>query len=272
MKIIVRGHNLKITEAINAYAEKKLTKLADFFEGITEIVLELEVSKIKNKDRSHTAKILINLPKHVVLRGEEETNDIYAAIDIIADKMQKPLKKQHDRFKDKHKSVNFFNNIKVKLFGDTVERTPNPNQINIKKEKNVAIKPMDPVEAVLQLTKANNDFFVFNNTKTHHQLNIVYNRRNGTYGLQTYKDVFMKRAKLKHFKEMPAAKKYEGDGIKITKIKDIDAPEMNPVDAAKILSTKKDHVFMCFTNPATNQVNVVFKKKGNSFGLIETEM
>lgn len=267
MKLIVRGHSLKITPAIKAYAEKKINKLDGFFEGIIEAILELEVQKIKNKDRSHTAKITLHLPKHTTLRGEERTSDIYAAIDNLVDKMAKPLKKQHDRLKNSHRRFNFFTGIK-NLFVP-VDNDIEATELMIKKEPRAAFKPMDPVEAVLQLNKSNKDFLVFNNTKIHHQISIVYDRKNGTYGLQTFKDMYLKRAKIKNFKDMPANKKYEGDGVKITKIKDLKLDPASPEEIAKKLMEEKEYTFSTFTNGETNKVNVLYKKKDNTFGLIE---
>jgi putative sigma-54 modulation protein len=71
MKLSIRGHKLKITPAIKSYATKKIEKLDSYFDKISEAVLELEVTRIRNNDISHTAKITLHLPNHVVVRGEE---------------------------------------------------------------------------------------------------------------------------------------------------------------------------------------------------------
>lgn len=271
MKLTVRGHKLQITPAIKTYAEKKLSKLESFFGDINEAILELEVVRIKNKDNSHIAKITLHLPTNVTLRGEESTSDIYAAIDLLTDKMGKPLKKYHDRLKNSHKRNNFFSKVKKLFTIEQVEKTEN-TEIVIKKLPRAAFKPMDPVEAVLQLSKSTSDFIVFNNTKIHHQVSIVYNRHNGTYGLQTYKDMYMKRAKIKKFKELPANKKYTGGGVKITKIKDLKVEELSPLEAVEKLNKNKEYTFITFTNTENNKVCVVYRKKDNVYGLIEPHL
>lgn len=271
MNLIVRGHKLQVTSAIKAYAEKKLNKLENYFNNIIEAVLEIEVAPIKNRDTAHIAKLTLSLPANTVLRGEERTNDIYAAIDLLTDKMVKPLKKHHDRLKNFHKRNNFFSKFKEIFSLSEIEEVED-KKIIIKKEPRAAFKPMDPIEAVLQLAKTNHDFLVFNNTKIHHQISIVYNRKNGTYGLQTFKDMYMKRAKIKKFKEMPANKKYTGSGIKITKIKDIKIEEMSPLDAVEKLNKSKEYTFVTFTNTENNKVCVVYRKKDNTYGLIEPHL
>jgi len=128
---------------------------------------------------------------------------------------------------------------------------------------------MDPIEAVLQLDTAEKDFLVFNNTKIHHQISIVYDRKNGTYGLQTFKDMYMKRAKIKKLKAFPADKQYTGSGVKITNIKDLKIDEMTPQAAAEKLAKNKEYTFTTFTNTDNGQACVIYKKKGNTYGLIE---
>jgi putative sigma-54 modulation protein len=270
MKLSVRGHNLKITPAIRDYAEKKLAKFEGFYDRIVEAVLELEVKTIKNKGQSHVASISLRLPKHASIHAEAATADIYASIDAIVEKVATPLKKYQDKFKDSHKKINFVSRVRRYVTQDFSDLEPH---VVITYEPKAAAKPMDPIEAVLQLNKTKNSFFVFNNSKTHHQISIVYDRKNGTYGLQTFKKMYMKRAKIKKFKEMPADQKYTGSGVKITKIKDIEASEMTSTEAAARLANSADKSFITFINPESGSVNVIYKKKETlKFGIIEPTM
>lgn len=268
MKIVVRGHNLKITKAIKDYTEKKLQKLEDFYNGIIEVVVELEVRRIKDKSKAHEVRATVKLPMHVNIHSEAATADIYASIDKLVDMLETPLKKYHDKMKNSHRKMSFFSRARRKVTRDYSDLIP---QIRIISEAKAALKPMDPVEAALQLAKAKTSFLVFNNSKTGHQISIVYDRKNGTYGLQTFKKLYMKRAKLKKFKEMPADEKYTGDGVKITKIKDISVKAYSPEEAAARLANSVDKTFMSFINTDTNKVMVIYKKKEPlTFGLIET--
>lgn len=267
MKIVVRGHNLKITKAIKDYAEKKLQKLESFYSDIIEVVVELEVKKIKDKTKAQEARADVKLPMHVSVHSEAATADIYASIDKLVDALETPLKKYHDKMKNNHRKMSFFSRARRKVTRNYADLIP---QVRITREPKAAVKPMDPVEAVLQLAAVKASFLVFNNSKTGHQISIVYDRKNGTYGLQTFKKLYMKRAKLKKFKEMPADEVYTGSGVKITKIKDIPVKTYSTEEAAARLANSLDKTFMSFINTDSNKVSVIYKKKEPlAFGLIE---
>lgn len=269
MKIQIKGRGVKITQPMKDYAQKKLPKLLDYFGNITQIDLDMEVKKIKNKDLAHIAVVNIYLPKQVVLRGEVKSKDMYASIDLIVEKMTTPLKKYQDRYKDKRQASGFFSKVKRKVTNDYEELVPG---MKILKEKKENFKPMDPIEAVLQLSKIKKDFFIFNNSKSHHTFSVVYDRKNGTYGLLTNKKLYMKRARIKGFKEMPADQKYEGKGVKITKIRDVNDKELTPNEAAGKLFDKNFSTFMTFRNVVTGQMNLVYKKKDNTIGWLEQDI
>jgi putative sigma-54 modulation protein len=268
MKIVVRGHNLKVTKAIKEYAEKKLQKLESFYSGILEVVVELEVKQIKDRTKAHEARANVKLPMHVNVHSEAKTADIYASLDKLVDVLETPLKKYHDKMKNNHRKMSFFSRARRKVTRNYADFIPN---IKISYEqKKAGYKIMDPIEAVLQLAKSQNSFFVFNNSKTGHQIGIVYDRKNGTYGLQTFKKLYLKRAKLKKFKDLPADVTYDGDGVKITKIKDISVKAYSAEEAAGRLANSLDRTFMSFMNTDTEKISVIYKKKEPlSFGLIE---
>lgn len=267
MKITVRGHNLKITKAIKEYAEKKLGKLDGFYSGILEVVLELEVKKIKDFSKAQEARANVRLPMHVTIHAEAATADMYASIDKLIDTLETPLKKYHDKMKNNHRKMSFFSRARRKVTRNYADLIP---QVRITREPKAAVKPMDPVEAVLQLSTIKTSFLVFNNSKTGHQISIVYDRKNGTYGLQTFKKLYLKRAKLKKFKDLPADEMYTGGGVKITKIKDIAVKTYSTQEAAARLANSMDKQFMSFINTDSNKVSVIYKKKEPlAFGLIE---
>lgn len=98
MQIIVRGHKLKITPAIRNYAQKKMQKMERFFSNIQEVLVELEVQHIKNKAKRQIAHVTIKLSQGI-LRGNESDQDIYTALDKIFAKMEKQVKKHHEKLK-----------------------------------------------------------------------------------------------------------------------------------------------------------------------------
>ncbi|MDR2431177.1 MAG: ribosome-associated translation inhibitor RaiA [Candidatus Margulisbacteria bacterium] len=270
MKLTVRGHNLKITPAIRDYAEKKIGKYKGMFAEMIQVNLDLEVKKIKNKDKSHTASITLQLPQKIILRAQAMTGDMYASLDELSLKLEAPLKKYQDKLKDNHKKLGFVSRMRRKITQDFSDLIP---EVRITRTPKAALKPMDPVEAVLQLNKSRESFYVFNNAKAAHQVSIVYDRHNGTYGLQTFKKLYLRRARLKKFKNLPADVRYDGGGVKITKIKDIEAKPMSLEDAAARLGNSRSKRFMTFLDTGSAHIKVIYKKKQPlSFGLIEPAM
>ena len=270
MKLTVHGHGLKITPAIKGHAEKKFGKYQGLFAEKIIANLDLEVKAVKNRDQAHIASVTLHLPQKVVLRAQARTADIYASIDELVFKLDAPLKKYQDRMKDNQKKLGFVSRMRRKITQDFTDLIPEVKIMNVSK---AAPKPMDPVEAVLQLSKSTDSFLVFNNSKTSHQISIVYARKNRTYALQTFKKLYIKRAKLKKFKNLPSDVKYEGGGVKITKIKDIDAKPLSAQDAATRLGNSQTQRFMTFWDTDTDRIKVIYKKKQPlAFGVIEPNM
>ncbi|GBR76311.1 ribosomal subunit interface protein [Candidatus Termititenax persephonae] len=273
MKLTVRGHNLKITPAIRSHAEKKFAKYGGLFSEVILADLNLEVKRIKNRDRAHVAAVTLQLPQKIILRAEARTGDIYVSIDELVAKLDAPLKKYQDRLKNDRRKRSFA--APVPRLAEPPERGGDEETLKIVPEPKAAPKPMDPIEAALQLNKTRERFYVFNNSRAAHIISVVYARRNNTYALLTFKKLYLKRAKLRRFKATPSSVKYEGGGVKITKITDIvsAAKPLSARAAALRLGKSRRDEFLPFLNIETERVNVLYKKKQpNHFGLIEPSM
>lgn len=267
MKLIVKGKNVPVTKAIKEYAEKKFSKLDDFFEKIIEATLEIKVDKGARFDK-HKAHIIIKLPKHTIIKGEARTENMYATIDELAAKMSMVIKRQHEKFKqhNAHETNNLIRSLVNKL---TPHHTPLEEEpIEVVLDKKMTTKPMDPVEAVLQLSKTKLKFYPFYNTKVHHQLNVIYERPDGSYGLQTDKKQYIKRAKLSKFKNKPLQEQRVTQ-VKITKIKEINKKELTLEKAVHTLMKKKDFNFLPFVNKDNGKQSIVYKVSVNKVKVIE---
>ena len=273
MNLTIRGHNLKITSAIRQHAEKKFAKYEGMFSEVILADLNLEVKRIKNRDKAHVAAVTLQLPRRIILRAEALTGDIYASIDELVSKLDAPLKKYQDKLKNDRKKRSFASPFLPPA--EPSERDEEREEIKITPEPKAAPKPMDPIEAVLQLNKSREKFYVFNNSRAAHIISVVYARRNNTYALMTLKKLYLKRAKLRRFKETPSSFQYEGDGVKITKMTDIVSMSkpLAPREAAVKLAKSKRDEFLPFLNTQTESINVLYKKKQpGQFGLIEPSM
>lgn len=172
MKINARGQKIKVTDAIQAHTEEKLKKLDKYFDTPEEITANVLI-KVKGKDQT----VEVTIPtKKFILRGEETNNDLYAAIDLVTDKLERQIRKNKTRLKKKTVQ----NVIDFKI--DFEVEKEDENKSKIVKRKNIEMKPMSEEEAILQLELLGHSFFVFKNVKTD-EIDILYRRNDGDYGI-----------------------------------------------------------------------------------------
>lgn len=173
MKVTVSGKNVTVTTPLKEYAEKKVGKLERFFEGNVEAQVTLNVEK----DR-HIVEVTIPI-NGMILRGETETHDMYSSIDMVVDKLEKQIEKYKTKIaRSLRKSPFKFNGTN----GESINLQKAEDESRVVRVKKFAIKPMDIEEAVLQMDLLGHDFFVFLNSDTN-EVNVVYKRKEGDYGL-----------------------------------------------------------------------------------------
>ena len=171
MKMNIRGSKVKITSAINDYIEAKIGKLDKYLENPENVTANVVV-RVKGKDQ--TVEVTIPLKK-LIIRAEETHSDLYAAIDLVSEKLERQIRKNKTRMKKRIKEVVDINtNFKVEKDEDEKGR--------IVKRKLVETKPMNEEEAILQMNLLGHDFFVFTNEATN-QINILYRRKDTNYGI-----------------------------------------------------------------------------------------
>ena len=186
MRITVKGKRMEVTDGLKSYAEKKLRKLEKYFHHIQEVQITQSVER-----QWHVVEVLVQ-GDGILLRGEERTSDMYASIDQVLEKLERQLQK----FKGKRILLPREQTAQMKeRLGDAaaeelveeVPAEPEPGEspldsIRVVRTKRFAVKPMSPEEAAMQMELLGHDFFVFANAETE-QINVVYRRRGGNYGL-----------------------------------------------------------------------------------------
>lgn len=170
MRIVVKGKNIAVTPALRRYVEKKLSKLERYFENITEATATLSVEKER-----HIVEVTVPLNGGMLLRGEEETQDMYASVDLVLEKLERQIEKYKTKIARKIKNGSLLD------LAPTPEHSPG-EEPRLVRTKRFAIKPMPVDEAILQMNLLGHDFFVFSNAETE-EVNVVYRRRDGNYGL-----------------------------------------------------------------------------------------
>ena len=170
MRFTITGRNIEVTQGLREAVEDKLGKLDRFFAPATEAVVRLSVQK-------DIQKIEVTIPvKGHIIRAEESSSDMYVSIDLVEEILERQLKKYKNKLIDKKQSAPSFSEAFLQEDASAEE------EIQIVKSKKFAVKPMDPEEACIQMELLGHDFFVFCNAETD-EVNVVYKRKNGTFGL-----------------------------------------------------------------------------------------
>ncbi|MGN1358316.1 MAG: ribosome hibernation-promoting factor, HPF/YfiA family [Bacilli bacterium] len=174
MKYNIRGDKLVVTDAINNYVESKLDRLNKYFKEDDILANVL----LKVRGNSQIIEVTIPTDKFI-LRSEEEDKDLYAAIDLVTDKLERQIRKNKTRLNkqnidNKYKDFNFDYEI-------TTEEETNEDE-QIVKRKNIEMKPMDEEEAILEMNLLGHEFFVYKDMHTNN-ICVLYRRKDGNYGL-----------------------------------------------------------------------------------------
>ncbi len=176
-KLVVKGKNIEVTPALREYSEKRVAKLSKFFQDREDVQVDIVLSVERD---TQIAEITYHLGG-LLMRGESRTKDLYASIDGASDKIEAQVRKHKARIKRKyHSSLRFGDGLESPEPNGASE--PSEDEVRIVRTKRFTVKPMDVEEAVLQMELLGHDFFVFANAGTE-EVNVVYKRKDGRYGL-----------------------------------------------------------------------------------------
>ena len=171
MKVTIRNRNIQSPEKVKSYVEKRLGKL----ERIIDKDAEASVTLVGEKNRQ---RIEITIPVNgFILRGEEESDDIFTAIDLVTDKLEKQMVRSKERFSKK----GLLPVTKLSSMIDISPAKESDDDIKVR-TKRFSSKPMMLDEAITSMDMVGHSFFVFNNAETG-AFNVVYRRHDGHYGV-----------------------------------------------------------------------------------------
>ena len=172
MQTSVTFKNLDPTDTLKSYVRDKLDRFDRYLDNPAEANVVLLVEKFR-----HIAEININGDR-LTINGKEETNDMYSAIDMVLDKLEKQIKKNKQKIRERRPGVSAKD---IALMEEDIN-LPDEEPVREVKIKNIEYKPMDVEEAVLQMDLLSNNFMVFTNARSD-QVNVLYRRKDGHYGL-----------------------------------------------------------------------------------------
>jgi putative sigma-54 modulation protein len=181
-QMVVKGKNIEVTEPLHAYVQKKLGKLDRHLDKITALTVELSAEPRKTSNTGQVVQVTL-LVNGQTLRAEQESSDMYAAVDGVVEKLERSI----ERYKSKlyRKDDIRRNRRETARSAELPPLEPEvetADEMGITHTKSFPIKPMSPKEATEQMELLGHDFYIFNNQDTS-GVCVVYKRKNGTYGL-----------------------------------------------------------------------------------------
>lgn len=174
MQLILSGKQIRLTEGIKGYIDEKLSRLEKYLNPDSEV--KVTVSARKDRQKVEVTIIPISGP---IIRAEEVQDDLYTAIDMVYDKLNRQIVRYKDRVKDRSQGGK---SIRFEGIEQDREEVNEETDIVIERRKKFNVKPMSEEEAILQMELIGHGFYMFRNQDTD-EINLVYKRRSGGYGL-----------------------------------------------------------------------------------------
>lgn len=173
MKFNIHGDKVKVTDAIKSCIEEKIGKLDKYFENPDNLNANV---LIKVQGMNQIVEVTIPAKKFI-LRSEVKDKDLYAAIDLVSDKLERQIRKNKTRMKRNNKKSPIVDFI-VDFDTENIEQ----DETKVVKRKNIEMKPMSEEEAILQMNLLDHAFYIFKDSETN-EVAVVYRRQDGNYGI-----------------------------------------------------------------------------------------
>lgn len=186
MKINITGKKIRVTEGMESYIEKKFARLEKYLSPDAELKVTVSANK---KEKQKVEVTLDNIYGHII-RAEDVQDDLYVAIDLVCDKLNRQIVKHKSKLKDKKYGsesirTDFIDELLSDIRsanGDVPVEETDDNELVFERKKKFNLRPMSPEEAVLQMNLLGHDFFLFRDQDTF-EVCLVYRRGDGGYGL-----------------------------------------------------------------------------------------
>jgi putative sigma-54 modulation protein len=194
MKLLIHGRNLEVTPAIRDYTETKLTRAINHFEGMVKEA-DVHLSVARNPRVPQQIAEVTMFANGTVIRAQERSDNLYASIDLVANKLTRQLNRYKERLQDRHHGP-VHRSARDEEAGAAALPPPGASLTDGKepelpnrgvRRKYFEMAPMSLDEALHQLELIDHDFFVFRDAETG-QIQVVYHRNHGGFGVIQPKD------------------------------------------------------------------------------------
>lgn len=176
MQIAVTFRHMESSDAVRSYVEEKLARVKKYIDEPIDAQVVLSVQKKIN----HRAEVTM-VAKGLTMKSVESREDMYAAIDLMTDKIERQLKRYKDKLKNHKGDVEGQRRLEKKIFS-AASVDEGADEPEIIRSHSFSVKPMSVEEAVMQMDLLQKDFLAFTDDKTE-EMNVVYRRKDGNYGL-----------------------------------------------------------------------------------------
>ena len=173
MKFQFSEKKVRLPQAVHAYAEKKVMKLARYFEEDAEALVVFSVEKNRNK-----VELTVHGADHW-FRASESTSDMYASIDAAVGTIEGQIRKNKTRLARRLRQDAFTRTVEETSFVEDEKE----EALDIVRIKSFHFRPMTREEAVLQMNLLEHSFFAFRDEDNGGCFAVVYRRNDGGYGL-----------------------------------------------------------------------------------------
>lgn len=177
MQLIITGKNMHVSERTENFVRRKLARLERHLHDESEARVELSEEKTKNASQRHIAQVTL-YNNGTIIRAEERAADLKVAVDAVVDKLDKQIRRYKDKqVRRRRSAAEVTNEVKERAAEGEIE-----NEARVVRTKRVPTAPMSAYEAIEQMELVGHSFFLFLNADSG-ELNVVYRRDDGNYGL-----------------------------------------------------------------------------------------
>ncbi|MBP8002856.1 MAG: ribosome-associated translation inhibitor RaiA [Chloroflexi bacterium] len=181
MNLTVHARNMEITPRLQNYVEKKTGRLDRYMPNLAEVRVDLSEQKARNAVQRQVAQITVRDDRGTILRAEEQSNDMFAAVDAVVDKLYRQINRYRGKRQQRWRPTGDGNEVMGEPL--PIEASDEESEERrIVRQKGFSLRPMLPDEALDQMELLGHDFFVFFNAENE-LVNVVYRRKDGDYGL-----------------------------------------------------------------------------------------
>lgn len=190
MEVTIFGRNLDVTPHMRNYIEKKFRRLERHLPATVEARMDLAVESTRSADSRQIAQLTVRTERGIILRAEERSGDMFASIDAVMDKIARQIEQYKSRRVARRRGAASTANqmaataeLETEVLEEELEEEEEgARSTQIVRRKRFIVQPMTEEEAIEQLELLGHDFFLFYNPDVA-QINVVYRRKEGGYGL-----------------------------------------------------------------------------------------